>query len=69
MTSGQRRSEAHSFVQLFIEVDNVASSVQKATELGATVIVPPQKLPDGSQLAILHDPEGVSFGIMSSAGA
>ena len=58
--------QAQGFVQLFIEVDDIASSVNQATALGAKVIIPPQKLPDGSQLAILHDPEGIAFGMMTT---
>jgi uncharacterized protein len=54
---------AKSFVQLLIEVDDVPACVKHAAELGASVIVPPQKLPDGDEMAILHDPEGVPFGI------
>jgi len=56
--------EGHSFIQLFIEVGDVAASVEKAVGLGAKVIVPPQKLPDGDEMAILLGPENVSFGLM-----
>lgn len=56
--------EANSFVQLFVEVDDMADHVRRATELGARVIVPPQALPDGGALAILHDPEGTPFGVL-----
>jgi hypothetical protein len=31
------------------------------------VIVPPQTLPDGDEMAILTDPSGMSFGVMRSA--
>ncbi len=55
--------EAPNFVQLFIEVDDVGGHVKQATALGARVIIPPQKLPDGDEMAILHDPEGIPFGI------
>jgi predicted enzyme related to lactoylglutathione lyase len=56
--------EGHSFVQLFIAVDDVASSAAKAVGLGATILVPPQKLPDGDEMAILLGPENVSFGLV-----
>jgi len=59
--------EGHSFVQLFIEVDDVAGSVAKAAGMGATVIVPPQKLPDGDEMAIVCDPEGIPFSVFKSA--
>jgi hypothetical protein len=55
--------EAHGFVQLVIEVDDVAHHVRQASSLGARVIVPHQKLPDGGEVAILQDPEGIPFGV------
>jgi len=56
---------APGFVQLFIEVDDLQRYVRDATALGAKVIIAPQKLPDGDELAILHDPEGIPFGLRS----
>ena len=61
--------QANGFVQLFIEVDDCAGYVERAVGLGARVIVPPQTLPDGDQMAILHDPEGISFGIVKRSDA
>ena len=58
--------EGHSFVQLYMEVDDVAESVAKATGLGASVIVPHQKLPDGDELAIVRDPEGIPFAMFKT---
>ena len=55
--------EGHSFVQLFIEVGDVSAYVEKAVSHGAKVLIPPQKLPDGDEMAILLGPEGVSFGL------
>jgi uncharacterized protein len=55
--------EAHDFVQLFIDVDDVPASAKLAAELGGKIIVPPQELPDGDQIAILHDPAGIPFGL------
>ena len=57
---------ATSFVQLFAEVEDVTASVAAATALGARVVVPPQRMPDGDEMAILSDPDGMSFGIMRS---
>jgi uncharacterized protein len=59
--------EANAFVQLLVQVDDVARHVEQATSLGATVIIPPQKLPDGDEMAILHDPEGIPFGVWSGS--
>ena len=55
--------EGHNLVQLFVEVDDVDAFIEKATSLGATVIVPKSELPDGDALAIVLDPAGLSFGL------
>jgi predicted enzyme related to lactoylglutathione lyase len=55
--------EAGTFVQLFIAVQDVAATVHAATALGARVLIPPTALPEGGELAVLHDPNGMSFGI------
>lgn len=60
--------EAPTFVQLFIEVADVKAHVEKALAQGARVLVPPQSLPDGDVMAVLMDPEGMSFGLMQSDG-
>jgi predicted enzyme related to lactoylglutathione lyase len=57
-----------SFVQLFIKVEDVEGCIQKATELGASVIVPKSVLPDGDTMAVLLDPTGLSFGICRLRG-
>jgi predicted enzyme related to lactoylglutathione lyase len=56
--------EGQSFVQLFIRVDSVEDSVARAERLGGRTILPPQRLPEGDVLAILLDPEGISFGLL-----
>jgi uncharacterized protein len=60
--------EGHNFVQLFIQVDSVADYVSKAEKMGARAIIPPQALPEGDVLAIMHDPQGIAFGLVSKAG-
>ncbi|MGH7177764.1 MAG: VOC family protein, partial [Tepidisphaeraceae bacterium] len=59
--------QGHSFVQLFVEVDDVAQAVERAKELGGSVIIPPQKLPGGDELAIIHDPEHIALGLYKPA--
>lgn len=56
--------EGHPMVQLFVGVADVQAFVDKAVSAGATVIVPRQVLPDGDEMAILLDTEGMPFGIM-----
>jgi predicted enzyme related to lactoylglutathione lyase len=57
---------AHTLLQLFIEVGDIDASIERASSLGATVIVPKSVLPDGDALAILRDPAGLTFGVMQS---
>ena len=58
-------ADAPSFVQLFVEVEDCAAYLVQAVELGATVLMGPQTLPDGDTIALLKDPCGMSFGIMT----
>lgn len=53
------------FVQLFMEVDDVEATIHAAKEKGAQVLVPRSELPDGDVMAILIDPSGMSFGLVS----
>jgi len=53
--------EGHSMVQLFIRVENVKAHVKKAEQLGARVVIPPQALPDGDEMAVVVDPDGIPF--------
>lgn len=55
---------APTFVQLFIAVDNVRIFTEKAQSAGAKLIIPPTSLPNGGEMAVLHDPQGMSFGIV-----
>lgn len=55
--------QAPDFVQLFITVENVAAAVGRAEELGARVLIPPTALPEGDEMAVLQDPQGMSFGL------
>ncbi len=59
--------QAPNFAQLFISVEDVAATIQAAEALGARVIIPPTRLPEGDEMAILHDPHGMSFGICRRA--
>ena len=54
---------APSFAQLFIGVADVKASVAQAEKLGAKVLIPPTVLPEGDEMAVLHDPQGLSFAL------
>jgi uncharacterized protein len=60
--------EGHAMVTLYVEVDDVGVAVKRATDHGANVIMAPQKLPDGDEMAVILDPEGIPFGLMHRAG-
>jgi uncharacterized protein len=55
--------DANDFVQLFVDVDDVAAAAKRVAELGGKIIIPPQKLPDGDEMAIALDPAGIAFGL------
>ena len=59
--------QAPAFVQLFMAVDDVAASVEKAVTLGAKVLIPATTLPEGDVMAVLHDPQGMSFALWRQA--
>jgi predicted enzyme related to lactoylglutathione lyase len=59
--------EGHPIVVLYIAVDDVAAYVEKARRLGGSVIIPPQKLPEGDEMAVIHDLEGLAVGLFKPA--
>jgi hypothetical protein len=61
--------QAPTFVQLFVTVDDVAAAVAKAEGLGARILIPPTALPEGDEMAVLHDPQGMSFGVWRNGRA
>ena len=54
---------APTFVQLFVEVGDVSATVTRTLELGGSVLIPPQRLPDGDTMAIVRDLQGLTFGV------
>jgi predicted enzyme related to lactoylglutathione lyase len=59
--------QAPTFVQFFVAVDDVKASAQKAEGLGAKLLIPPTKLPEGDEMAVMHDPQGMSFALWRRA--
>jgi uncharacterized protein len=55
--------QAPNFVQLFVGVEDVKAFVKKAQDLGAQQIIPPTTLPEGDEMAVLLDPQGISFAV------
>lgn len=59
--------EGHAFVQLFVEVDDVRTMLERAQTLGSTVVIPPQVLPGGETMAVFVDPEGIPMALFQPA--
>lgn len=55
--------QSSKFVQLYMAVEDVRSAVAKAERLGAKVIIPPTMLPEGDEMAVMLDPQGMAFGV------
>jgi predicted enzyme related to lactoylglutathione lyase len=60
--------DGHGIVVLYVAVDDVAATIKQACELGGGVIIPPQKLPEGDEMAVIRDPEGLAVGLFKPAG-
>ncbi len=54
---------------VYFAVDDCDAKVQKATELGATVMKPADNIPGIGRFAILTDPQGAAFAIIKLEGA
>jgi uncharacterized protein len=61
--------QSPNFTQLFIAVDDLQASVEKAGSLGAKVVIPPAVLPGGDAMAVLLDPQGMPFAMFRPASA
>lgn len=59
--------QAANFVQVFVSVKDVSEALARAQECGAKILVPATPLPDGSEIAVLLDPQGMSFAVVRPA--
>ena len=50
---------------LYITVDDVDASAKKAERLGAKILVPPMDIPKVGRFAVLQDPQGAAFAIIT----
>ncbi len=56
-------------VQLFIRVDDVKAYATKAEQLDAQhIMIPPQTLPEGNEMAVAVDPDGIPIAMFRSSG-
>ena len=58
-----------SMTQLFVEVPDVPAAVADATRAGGRTVVPPSVLPDGDEMAVILDPDGLPFGLVKRRAA
>ena len=56
--AGQIRASHRSAVSLYVQVRDLRTSLDKAAELGGTVLSEPFDVPNGPTLAAIADPEG-----------
>jgi len=61
--------QSPNFVQLFVGVDDVKMAANRAEELGAKLLIPPTTLPEGDEMAVLLDPQGMSFAVIRQAAS
>jgi predicted enzyme related to lactoylglutathione lyase len=60
-------SEGPARWQHYIETPDLDATTEEAIGLGATVQTPPVTLPNGGRYALLSDPQGAAFALISSA--
>jgi uncharacterized protein len=58
---------AGEYVSVYVEVGDVAAALVRAEELGAKVVQPVTKIPDGPTIAMITDPEGHRLGLIQGA--
>lgn len=60
--------EGAPMVQLYLAVPDVDKILRDIEANGGRVILPKQILPDGDEMAVAADPEGIPWGIMRARG-
>jgi uncharacterized protein len=54
--------EPHNYTIFYVDVEDVAAALAKATSLGGKILVPPVDIPSGT-FAWMQDPEGNTVGL------
>jgi predicted enzyme related to lactoylglutathione lyase len=54
-----------SYWMVYFAIDDLDAAFKKATDLGAKEMVAPSEIPGGGRFAILSDPQGAMFGLMT----
>jgi predicted enzyme related to lactoylglutathione lyase len=53
-----------SWITFYVKTDDLDGALARAQKLGGKTVMPPRKLPDGPDIAILEDPEGHVVGLV-----
>ena len=53
-------------MQIYVSVDDIDHALARIRELGGTILMEKQVLPDGDAMALALDPTGRSFGLMTA---
>ena len=48
----------------YVQVDDIAAALDKASALGGKVLLPKMQTPDGGHIAVFSDPEGHPVGLV-----
>ncbi len=60
--------EPHNYVVLYVEVEDIPTTIAAAEGLGGAKIVGPIPIPGGRRFAWLKDPEGTIVGLIDAKG-
>ena len=55
-----------SYVTVYVEVQDLDASVERARALGATVVAPPREVAPGTRTAVFTDPDGHLVGMIAA---
>ena len=61
MMSGDKSIPSHWMP--YVQVENLDRYTKKAVELGAKVLVPSTKIPEGGSFSVIQDPSGACIGL------
>ncbi|MEL7499479.1 MAG: VOC family protein [Planctomycetota bacterium] len=56
--------EPHNYVMVYVEVENIASTLENVTELGGEVVIPETEIPGGGHFAWFKDIDGNMLGLI-----
>ncbi|MCB9689277.1 MAG: VOC family protein [Alphaproteobacteria bacterium] len=59
--------EGPGWTTFYVQVDDVAAAIERATTQGGRVLMPKTELPGGTTIAVVADPEGHPIGLSHSA--